>query len=204
MGRRTHPRTAHRCRPVPSEKEQHKKTRGVVRDQLPKFPICPVCAGVEMLHMCGRITRPEPDAQPERMRTPGKESVDEMCRGLLPANSPTFRERWAARRGGGPADWFGLRPFVHVKAVAVVQHGSLARDTWEGEKEDDWVGSECCEYSECPEWGNVFCAQGCREFEGAPLVVWMNSEIQQYYVRIAVGKGCADADGVCAKTDIER
>jgi hypothetical protein len=161
-------------RPVLGKSEQRKKTRGEVRDdQLPKFPICPVYTGVEMLRMCGRITRPELDAHPERMRTPCQESVDEMVRSaleygsLLPANAPTFRDCWAVRRGDGPADGFGLRPFVHVKVAAVVQDGSLTKDTWEGEKEDEWVSRERREYGECPEWGDVFPAQGCREFEGA-------------------------------------
>ena len=48
-----------------------------------------------------------------------------------------------------------------------MQDGSLTEDTWEGEKEDEWVSRECCEYGECPECGNVFRVQGCRGFESA-------------------------------------
>jgi hypothetical protein len=50
---------------------------------------------------------------------------------------------------------FGLQPFVHVElAVArAMQDGCLTKNTWEGEKDDEWVSRECYEYGECPEWG---------------------------------------------------
>jgi hypothetical protein len=45
-----------------------------------------------------------------------------------------------------------------------MEDGSLTEDAWEGESEDEGVSRECCEYGECPKWGDVFRAQRCREF----------------------------------------
>jgi hypothetical protein len=66
----------------------------------------------------------------------------------LSVNSPTFRECWAVRRGGGSVDRLGLRPFVHVEVAELMQDGSLAEDPWEGVREDEWVSGDCCEYGE--------------------------------------------------------
>jgi hypothetical protein len=61
-----------------------------------------------------------------------------------------------------------LQPFVDVEIAAAraMQDGCLKKNTWERMNIDEWVIRE---FSECPEMGNVFRAQGlgCREFERA-------------------------------------
>ena len=42
-----------------------------------------------------------------------------------------------------------------------MQDGSLAEDTWEREKEDEWMRQECSEYCVRPERGSIRRTQRC-------------------------------------------
>ena len=97
-----------------------------------------------------------------------------------------------------------FRSLVYVEAAAVMQGSSLAENARESEKKDEWVSCECCEDRMRLEWGSLLRSQGCREFEGACRSVYVNSDMWQCYARVALGKGCANRDGVCAKAVIER
>jgi hypothetical protein len=100
----------------------------------------------------------------EHVRMPPQESVEGIAKRVRVSwvavgQCPTFSGCWAVRRRGRPVDGLGLRPFIHVEGVAVVQYGGLmgVGDAWEGGKEY--------------EWGDLFRAQGCREFERAWVCV---------------------------------